>query len=57
MAEGNPAKMAMSSSDARKNGEEVLRAMIKMGLPIERVSLSAANSRDVLNSEVHIYIQ
>ena len=57
MAEGNTAKMAMSSSDARKNGEAVLRAMIKMGLPIERVSLSAANSKDVLNSEVHIYIQ
>ncbi|MCE9507078.1 MAG: hypothetical protein K8R48_02020 [Alphaproteobacteria bacterium] len=57
MAEGNPAKMAMSSSDARKNGEAVLRAMIKMGLPIERVGLSAANSKNVLNSEVHIYIQ
>lgn len=57
MAEGNPAKLAMSSNDARKNGESVLRSMIKMGLPAERVGLSAAESKGVLNSEVHIYIQ
>ena len=54
---GNPARLAMSSSEARKNGEAVLRSMAKMGLPMERVRLSAANSKDVLNSEVHIYIQ
>jgi len=57
LAEGNPAKLAMSATAARKNGEAVLRSLTQMGLPMERISLGAANSKDVLNSEVHIYIQ
>jgi hypothetical protein len=55
--EGNPAQLALSSEAARKNGEAVLRSLTQMGLPMERITLSAANSKDVLNSEVHIYIQ
>lgn len=54
---GNAAESALASSDARKNGEAVLRSLIQMGLPMERIRLNAAQSRDVLNSEVHIYIQ
>jgi hypothetical protein len=56
-AEGNPAKLALASTEARKNGENVLRALTQMGLPVERVRLNAANSKDVTNSEVHLYIQ
>lgn len=55
--EGNAAQLALASTESRKNGEAVLRSLTQMGLPIERVNLSAANSRDVQNSEVHIYIQ
>ncbi len=54
---GNPAEMALASSEARKNGESVLRSLSAMGLPVERVRLNAANSPDVRNSEVHIYLQ
>lgn len=54
---GNPAEMALASSEARKNGEAVLRSLSQMGLPVERVRLNAANSSDVRNSEVHIYLQ
>ena len=54
---GNPAEMALASSEARKNGEAVLRSLSQMGLPVERVRLNAANSADVRNSEVHIYLQ
>ena len=54
---GNPAEMALASSEARKNGEAVLRSLSAMGLPVERVRLNAANSPDVRNSEVHIYLQ
>ncbi|MDD9900778.1 MAG: hypothetical protein OXT65_07355 [Alphaproteobacteria bacterium] len=56
-SEGNPAQMALASAEARKNGEEVLRSLMQMGLPLERVSLNAANSRDVINNEVHLYIR
>lgn len=56
-ADGNPAELAMASTEARKNGEAVLRTLTQMGLPVERVRLNSANSRDVRNSEVHIYIQ
>ncbi len=56
-SEGNPAELALASTEARKNGEDVLRSMTQMGLPLERISLSAANSPEVRNSEVRIYIQ
>lgn len=55
--EGNAAQLALASTEARKNGEAVLRSLTQMGLPVERVNLTAANSQDVRNSEVHIYIQ
>ncbi len=54
---GNPAEVALASSEARKNGEAVLRSLAQMGLPVERVRLNAANSTDVRNSEIHIYLQ
>lgn len=54
---GNPAEMALATSEARKNGEAVLRSLSQMGLPVERVRLNAANSADVRNSEVHLYLQ
>lgn len=54
---GNPAEVALASSEARKNGEAVLRSLAQMGLPVERVRLNAANSMDVRNSEIHIYLQ
>ena len=55
--EGNAAELALASAEARKNGEMVLRSLQNMGLPLERIRLSAANSKTVLNSEVHIYLQ
>jgi hypothetical protein len=55
--QGNPAEMALASTEARKNGESVLRSLTHMGLPVERVRLNAANSASVRNSEVHIYLQ
>lgn len=54
---GNPAQKALASTEARKNGEAVLRSLAQMGLPMERVDLSAADSNDVKNSEVRLYIR
>jgi hypothetical protein len=55
--EGNAAQLALASQEARKNAEMVLRSLQNMGLPVERVRLSAASSKNVLNSEVHLYLQ
>ena len=55
--EGNPAQLALASTEARKNGEDVLRTLTQMGLPVERVNLNAAASKDVVNNEVHLYVQ
>lgn len=56
-SQGNPAQVALATTEARKNGESVLRSLTQMGLPMERVNLNAANSGDVRNSEIHIYIR
>jgi hypothetical protein len=55
--QGNPAQLALASTEARKNGEAVLRSLTQMGVPLERVRLNAASAKDVTNSEVHLYIQ
>ena len=55
--EGNAAQLALASAEARKNGEMVLRSLQDMGLPLDRIRLSAASSKSVVNSEVHIYLQ
>jgi len=55
--EGNAAQTALSSAEARKNGERVLRSLQDMGLPLSRIHLSASSSKSVLNSEVRIYME
>lgn len=56
-SEGNPARIALATTEARKNGEAVLRSLTQMGVPMERIRLNAASARDVANTEVHLYIQ
>ncbi len=56
-AAGNPAEVALASTAARKNGQDVMQSLTQMGVPLERINLSAASSKDVLNSEVRLYIQ
>lgn len=56
-SKGSTAAAAIAATEARKNGEAVLRSLTQMGLPMERINLNAANSKEVLNSEVQLYIQ
>ncbi len=56
-SEGDPATLALAASEARKNGTAVVRSLTQMGLPVERLNLSAANSKTVLNSEIHIFLR
>lgn len=55
--QGNPAQVALAAAEARTQGENVLRALTRMGLPLERINLNAATSKDVANTEVHLYIR
>jgi hypothetical protein len=54
---GNPAELALATSEARKNGEAVFRSLTQMGLPAGRVQLNSATTSDARNSEVHIFLQ
>ena len=54
---GTPAEVALNSSKSKRNAESVLRALIDMGLPANRIALSSATSVDAFTNEVHIYVQ
>lgn len=54
---GTPAEAALNATNARRNAENVLRSLTRMGLPPERVSLSAKTSRTVQSNEVQIYVR
>jgi hypothetical protein len=54
---GNPAQVTLNSSNARRNAEDVMRALTEMGLPANRIQLSATSSTQAQNTEVHIYVR
>jgi hypothetical protein len=54
---GNPAQVALHSDASKRNAENVLRSLTSMGLPAERVSLSATTSASVQSDEVQLYVR
>jgi hypothetical protein len=54
---GTPADVAVNTNASRQNAENVLRSLTSMGLPADRVSLSATMSPDVQASEVRIFVR
>ena len=56
-ASGNPAQAALASSDARANAESALRSLAEMGVPADRIRLSAAQSAKATASEVHLFLR
>lgn len=56
-AHGDPARIALSTSKSRRNAEAVLRSLVNMGLPADRVSLAATSSEEAQASEVHVYVR
>lgn len=54
---GTPAQVALNASAARRNTQGVLRALTSMGLPRNRVDLSATTSGEAQTSEVHVYVR
>jgi hypothetical protein len=54
---GSAAAVAVNTNASRQNAENVLRSLTNMGLPADRVSLSATMSPDVQSNEVRIYVR
>lgn len=54
---GNPAKIAIESTRARRNAEKVLREMVQMGVDTSNVALANVTKDDIQYNEVHLYIR
>ena len=54
---GNPTKLAIESTRARRNAEKVLRNMVQMGIDTNRVKLANLTEDDIQYNEVHLYIR
>ncbi len=53
---GSPGQMALGATSARRNAEGVLRTLTSMGLPSNRVRLSASDSTSATTGEVHVFV-
>src|SRR5665213_2898831 len=54
---GTSAQAAVNANASKRNAENVMRSLTSMGLPADRVSLSATTSTDVQNNEVRIFVR
>ncbi len=54
---GTPAEVTVASSTSKRHAESVLRSLSDMGLPLERVRLSAMTSGAAATNEIHIYVR
>jgi len=54
---GSPAQVAVNTNASRQNAENVLRSLTNMGLPANRVSLSATMSPDIQTNEVRVFVR
>lgn len=53
----NPARSALSHSDAQKDAQDVVRSMTQMGIPGNRIKLSSTRSPQARTPEVHIFLR
>ncbi len=54
---GDAAQVALDTSRSRRNAEGVLRTLTSMGLPADRMTLSATSSAQARVTEVHVYVR
>jgi hypothetical protein len=55
--QGSAAQVTVASNKSKRNAETVLRSLSEMGLPLQRVRLSAITSADAKSNEVHLYVR
>src|SRR5579864_7144132 len=53
---GSAAQVAVNTNASRQNAENVLRSLTNMGLPADRVTLSATMSPDIQSNEVRVIV-
>ncbi len=53
----SPGQTALASNAARRNAEKVMRSLSGMGLPADRVEMSATTSAQARGNEVHLYMR
>jgi len=56
-AQGTPDRVQIAQSQSRRNAETVVRTMSDMGLPADRIRLSATTRADVAANEVRVYVR
>lgn len=54
---GSAAQVAVSANASKRNAENVMRSLTSMGLPPDRITLSAVSSADIKNNEVRLYVR
>lgn len=54
---GSAAQVTVASNKSKRHAQKVLRSLMDMGLPLQRVRLSAMTSRDTKSNEVHLYVR
>lgn len=54
---GGPSDVAANAGNAKRNAERVMRSLIDMGLPADRVILASATSDTARTNEVQIYVR
>ncbi|MGH6619532.1 MAG: hypothetical protein ACREF6_08305, partial [Alphaproteobacteria bacterium] len=54
---GSSAQVILNSTAARRNAENVLRALVEMGLPATRVNMTSMPSAAAQSNEVRVYVR
>ena len=54
---GDSARIALETNKSRRNAESVLRSLVNMGLPADRLTLAATSSAEAQVNEVHLYVR
>ena len=53
----NAAEVAIEATRARRNAESVMRSLEQMGVPMEKITMSASQSPEARSSEVHVFLR
>lgn len=56
-AQVSPGQTALGANSARRNAETVMRSLVGMGLPADRVEMSAMSNAQSRGNEVHLYLR
>ncbi len=54
---GSAGQSALALDESKRNADAVMRSLTNMGLPANRVTLSATTSRTAETNEVHLYVR